>query len=188
MFHENYHSMLPNYVTCYKQKPVSCGLVKKLYNMSMAISSRKLLLLTLMSIFIVSLLFRALPKIDSPFWIDEFNSASQARVIGEKGLKAFSSNIRVEKNNFVSYALIAVSFKVLGESETSARLPFVLIGSLVPVLLFLVGKKIYGDRVGIIAALLAMCSYIQITWSQQARGYILQQFWVQLVIYLYYQL
>jgi hypothetical protein len=115
--------------------------------------------------------------------VDEFSSAHQASLYQKYGLGVFSSPEFIEHHNVTTYSLIALSFSMFGRSEWAARIPTVVIGSLVPVALYLLGKKLFSTVVGLIASLLTVFSYIEITWSRQARGYMLQQFFLILFIY-----
>lgn len=138
-------------------------------------------------VFFIGLQYRfAGIEVNHPFWIDEFSSAHQARLILEKGISVFWDRMyNIESYNLTTYSLVALGFKVLGISESAARIPFVIIGSLVPVSVFLLGKQIMNAHLGLSAMILTAFSYIQITWSRQARGYILLQLLIVLSIILY---
>jgi hypothetical protein len=58
-----------------------------------------------------------------------------------------------------------------------------LFGSAVPIVIYVVVGKIFGRTVAITAAILTACSYAQVTWSIQARGYMLQQILTLTTIY-----
>lgn len=127
--------------------------------------------------------------INTPFWVDEFSTVKQANFILQYGLAVFNnSQIYFESHNITTNFLVAFFFKLFGQHEWAARLPFILIGSFVPVLTFYLAKKLFNTRTGICAALLSSFSYIMITWSRQARGYALQQLLVLSVFYLYFLL
>lgn len=112
-----------------------------------------------------------------PFWVDEFSSAQQAKLMNEYGVVDYftQTDYYAEPNNILTHLIIATSFKTLGVSETSARLPFMIIGSLVPLLVFFYTKKILDKDTALSASLFTATSYFVITWSRQARGYSLQQ-------------
>lgn len=130
----------------------------------------------------VALLYRSI-NLATPFWVDEFSSAHQAQLYQKFGLGVFFAPEFVEHHNVTTYSLIALSFSLFGKSEWAARLPSVIVGSLVPVALYLLGKKIFTPTVGLIASVLTVFSYIEITWSRQARGYMLQQLFLIVLIY-----
>ncbi len=108
------------------------------------------------------------------FWVDEFSTASQAQQILKHGLTYFTGAFHPELNNILTHYIVALSFAIVGVSEYAARIPFVLLGSLVPVALYLLVRKNFGVAVACSAALLTSCSYFMIVWSRQARGYSLQ--------------
>lgn len=142
-------------------------------------------------IFLATLLiFSAVLRVsfgNHPFWVDEFSSAIQARLIQTYDLVGFfnQQDYYAEPNNVLPHILIALSFSFFGEHEWTARLPFMIIGSLVPLMVFLLGKALFDTRTGIISSLLTATSYFMITWSRQARGYPLQQFLLLGLLYSY---
>lgn len=126
---------------------------------------------------------------NDPFWTDEFSSAHQARYILKYGVSVFSSinklPIYFEDRNMTTHFLIAFFFKLFGQKEFVARIPIVLIGSLIPLVMFCLARLIFGLRVAILSSLFITFSYFEIAWSRQARGYMIQQFLTILTIYLY---
>lgn len=123
---------------------------------------------------------------NNPFWVDEFSTAKAARYILHYGLGYFTnSNIDFETHNITTYFLTALSFKLFGQSEWVARLPFVIIGSILPIAVYVLGKKIFGKTTAICASLLTTFSYLMIVWSRQSREYVLLQLLTVLSIYFY---
>ncbi len=124
-----------------------------------------------------------------PFWVDEFSTAHQANLLLTYGSSFFTqTDYYVELNKFIPTGLVALSFTIFGQSEWAARLPFVIIGSLVPVAVFLLAKKVSNTITGVIASLFMIFSHFMITWSRQARGYVLTQLLVLIVCYCYIQI
>ncbi len=147
--------------------------------------------LFVIAIFIVSLLFRlrGLISINPPFWVDEVFTASQSNLVLKYGLNVFNnSKVYFEYHNISSHFLVALFFKIFGQKEWVARLPFVIIGSLVPVAAFVFSRFIFNLPTSIISSLLISFSYIEIVWSRQARGYVLQQLLVLAAFYLYFKI
>lgn len=142
----------------------------------------------LLGLFIFAASYRV-SLVNHPFWIDEFSSAIQARLINAYGLVQFfqQTDYYAEPNNILTHLLIAASFNVFGEVEWAARIPLMILGSLVPIFLFLVTKQLWTQKTALVAALLSSTSYFMITWSRQARGYALQQL-LLLLIYSYLQI
>src|SRR3989344_980495 len=139
-------------------------------------------------LFLIALFYRYYGiKLNTPFWVDEFYTVSQARLVQIYGLSVFNQpNIYFEFHNIPTHFLVAAFFNLFGRQEWVARLPFVLIGSLVPIGVFILTKLLFNLPTAISAALLTTFSYFEITWSRQARGYVLQQLLVMLSFYLYF--
>lgn len=152
---------------------------------------RNVLFVGLLAIFFsVSFLFRFYGLWgNDPFWSDEFYTASQARTIMSRGLSLFTDpKSFLEYHNITTHFLVALFFKIFGQAEWTARLPLVIIGSLVPVMVFIFSRRFFNFTTAITATLLTTFSYLEITWSRQARGYPIQQFLVLLIFYLYLNL
>ncbi len=126
-------------------------------------------------------------KNNHPFWVDEFSSAEQAKLVLLHGLKLFAgSAIFFESHNITTHFLIALFFKIFGLHEFAARLPVALIGSLVPLTVYLVSHKLFGKASAYSAMILTACSYFEIAWSRQARSYAIVQFIILITIFLYF--
>lgn len=152
-------------------------------------SKSRLISLFLFLIFFISILFRLVAVLDNkPFWIDEFSSGVQAEIILEKIFNNKAADMDIEPNNILTHIIIGFTFLIFGATETSARLPFALIGSVLPIFVFFIAKKLYSKTAGFVAATLIAFSYFEITWSTQARGYILQQLISSLAILIYLNL
>lgn len=141
----------------------------------------------IIGIFLFALAFRLSGLFNNhPFWVDEFSSAAQAKLLLKYGLGVFTNpNLYFESNNIVTHAIIALSFVLFGFHEWAARIPFAIIGSMVPVLVYFLGKKISDTWVGVGAAMLTATSYFMIVWSRQARGYMLLIALILAGIYVY---
>lgn len=110
-------------------------------------------------------------------WLDEFYSAFLARFPGRSLWHAITS----DGGNFMAYyALLRAWVIGFGWGPTVLRLPSALAGAgLVPVV-FSLGRRAGGPRVGLVACLLAAVSPPLVVWSQQARGYSMAVFAVSL--------
>ncbi len=121
-----------------------------------------------------------------PFWVDEFSSVAQAKLLLQYGLQVFTDKtLLFDAHNITTHFLIATSFKLFGMSEFTARLPNAFLGAIVPVAVFLVAKKIFGKNIALSAMILTSFSYFEIVWSRQARSYIGMQLLILLTIYFY---
>ena len=142
-------------------------------------------------IFSVALFYRlyGLSTNNPPFWVDEFASANQGKLFLQQGLAAFfNPNIVLEHYNVTTHLLIALSYKLFGVNEFSARLTLVIVGSLIPLFVFFLTKYLTNISTAISASLLVTFSYFEITWSRQARGYIIVQFLILASLFLYLKL
>lgn len=121
-----------------------------------------------------------------PFWVDEFSTANQARLVLQYGLNVLrNSTIHFEPHNLLFHFIIALFYRWFGQSEFITRLPSVIIGSFIPILLIILGRKIFNLTTGVVAGLFATTSYFLITWSRQARSYVFLQFFILLTTYFY---
>lgn len=137
------------------------------------------------TLFLVSLMYRGRGLMNSyPFWVDEFSTAYQSNLVLQHGLGVFHRT-DFERHNITTHFSIALSYALFGKSEQTTRLPLLLFGSLVPVMVYLLCQEIWKNKyISIPAALLTVFSYLQITWSLQARGYVIQQFFLLLSLIL----
>lgn len=121
-----------------------------------------------------------------PFWVDEFGTATQAKKLLEGGIGVVGNKeVVFESHNLTTHFLVALFFKLLGQKEWIARLPFAIIGSFLPLAVFLLTKKISDFRTALSSMILAAFSFIEILWSRQARGYVLLQLLIILSFYFY---
>ena len=72
--------------------------------------------------------------------------------------------------------LVAFSFSLLGSNEFAARLPSVIFGTLTIILIFFVGKRMFGTTVGLISAIFLALSPFEIAWARECRMYAMFQF------------
>jgi hypothetical protein len=92
----------------------------------------------------------------------------------------------VYTRSILNTGLIALSFKVFGISEFSARLVSVIFGTLTIFLVYLMGVKVANKRVAILAASIITFSVWEIAWSQHCRMYAQFQFFYLFGSYLFY--
>lgn len=148
--------------------------------------SRIFLILCLL-LFLLALPYR-LRGLSTPLWVDEFSTARQAALWRLHGFRAPDVAPYIEHHNFLTHWLVALTTTIGGENAQMVRLPSVIAGSLVPVAVFILGSRVHSKRVGLAASLLTLFSYIEITWSRQGRGYMLQQLFSIVAVYFAYQL
>ena len=114
-----------------------------------------------------------------PLWLDEGYSFQFAQLPLSQlwGAEALS-----EPNPPLYYTLLKLWMLFFGESEVALRSLSAVIGILTIPLLYILGKTLGKQRLGIIAALLLAISPINIQYSQEARAYTLLTLAVTLAI------
>lgn len=81
------------------------------------------------------------------------------------------------------FAILWIWGHIFGFSEIIVRLPSVILGVVTVWLTYLIGKKLFNKRIGLIAALLLAIAPLHIYYSQEARMYSLSAFGVTLSFY-----
>lgn len=140
-------------------------------------------------LFIISFIFRSYGFFANyPFWVDEFSTAVQSQFIIKYGLSIFNNaDIYFEHHNIPTHFITAFLFQIFGTNEWIARLPSLIFGSLIPVIVFFLGRYFFNSKTGLSAALLTAFSYFQITWSRQARSYVLLQLIILITTFIYFK-
>jgi 4-amino-4-deoxy-L-arabinose transferase-like glycosyltransferase len=80
---------------------------------------------------------------------------------------------------------VALFFRLFGLSEFSARLPFVIWGTLGIVFAFLLARKLSSDGGGLLAAFIMAFSTLNLAHSTQAKPYIALQTILLLLFIIY---
>src|SRR5438270_5708779 len=100
-------------------------------------------------------------------WLDEAVSVSLARL----DWKSFGQVLWQREGNMALYYLLLRPFVALGESEWQVRLLSSLAGIATVPLMFALGARLFGRRVGIFSALLFAVNACSVVYSQEARAY-----------------
>ena len=117
--------------------------------------------------------------------VDEFNTIFAARHVLVRGVPSFPSG-NLYPHGFV-FTYLVVPF-VLGEfSETLARLPGLVVSLATLPVVFWAGRKLFDDRVALIAVAALAVDPSAILWGGRARMYGLLQLLTILVVYFYYR-
>jgi mannosyltransferase len=103
------------------------------------------------------------------FWNDEGNSAR----IAERSLQLITEGAAGDIHPPLYYYLLHFWRDVFGSSEAALRSLSALLGVALVGLTFLVGRKVFGAGVGLLAAFLVAINPFQIYYSQEARMYML---------------
>ena len=115
------------------------------------------------------------------FWLDEIASVVTTRLPGN----AFWSMLWHEEGNMALYYVLLRPWLHLGTGEASVRLLSVVPGiASIPVMYFL-GRRLFGPRTGMLAAIFLALNACAIGVSQEARSYSLLVFAVLLSTYLF---
>jgi mannosyltransferase len=130
-----------------------------------AIHNRMGLTLALLSV--VALALR-IPGLNSCMWLDEVLTMVRfARPPLAQIVSSFP-----DQNQHMLYSLMAhVSLSIFGEHVWALRVPSVLFGVASIWALFLLGRRLIGERPALLACALMTVSYHHIWFSQNARGY-----------------
>lgn len=122
------------------------------------------------------------------FWTDEEHVAILARAILERGQPVLANGYSTGVYQWLQYWLSAISAKIFGLNEFSVRFPSVIFGVLTILAVYLLAKKLFNGKVGLVAAILTTFLKIEILWSRQARPYQALQFFYLLAAYFFHQL
>ncbi|MGB9911199.1 MAG: ArnT family glycosyltransferase [Microgenomates group bacterium] len=120
------------------------------------------------------------------FWTDEASTARFARGILETGFPQIPYTGYKENSYFITHYLTALSFLIFGVNEFSGRLPEIIFGSILILITYIFGEKVFNKLVGLGGATLTTFSYIQIAWSRQARGYVILEVFYLLALLNFY--
>lgn len=123
-------------------------------------------------------------SLNQSLWLDEATSALAAKMpIADLFTKFLPGDFHPP----LYYLLLKYWTAVFGYSEISLRIPSIIFGLSTVYVIFLVGKKVFGKKIGLIASALLSTSGLAVYYSQEARMYSLAAFLVSLLIYLYLQ-
>ncbi len=146
----------------------------------------KILIFSLLSIIIIYGLFLRVYKIDQQsYWIDEGYTLNAVLSTLEKGYPILDSDKIYGPYYLLNNYLITGAVKLGGFNPTATRLPAVVFGIGVILMIYLLGRQYFNKQVGFLAAILTTLSYWEIAWSRQARMYIQLQFFFLLALYLF---
>jgi len=101
------------------------------------------------------------------FWLDEISSLVFARVPGI----SFWQTLWHDEGNMALYYVMLRPWLHFGTSEASVRLLSVLPGIASLPLMYLLGARLFGRKVGTVATLFLASSTGAVVYSQEARGY-----------------
>jgi len=123
-------------------------------------------------LFAVGVALRGMHLNDSMAYDESYTFNNLARQSLVVGIADYNST----NNHLLNTMLMHVSWKLFGEAEWALRLPVFLVGSLLLALVWIWGSRWVGRPTAIVAVALAAVSPLLITYSTDARGYILVTF------------
>jgi 4-amino-4-deoxy-L-arabinose transferase-like glycosyltransferase len=130
---------------------------------------------TVLALFLVAALIRFYQLGTWSFWADEVATLRDAK------------NLANVKFYPIGYALIGWWTSMFSESEFAARFVPALAGALTVPLLYIVGYRMFSERVGMFAALFLMLSTYHLFFSQFARYYTLLMLFSLLAMWLLWE-
>lgn len=139
-----------------------------------------LLVLILGSYFRFSYLLRSGP------FVDEFATLLAAQGILRRGIPILPSGNFYGHGLLFSYLDLAFVY-LFGLDPLMARIPSLVAGLLIIPLAYLVGRRIFSPRVGLMAVLLLALDGEAILWAARARPYAWEQFLALLAVFLFYE-
>lgn len=136
-------------------------------------------------IMFVGLVLRLL-KLDQSLWLDEGISVIVSRSLSYKSLVINFAPADFHPPLF--YILLKAWMSVFGSSEISARALPVIFGVASIALIYFISKIIFDNRTALVAAVLLATSPLHIYYSQEARMYMQEEFFVLLSIFFFVNL
>jgi mannosyltransferase len=134
------------------------------------IETEKTSLLTMFILIVLTAFALALRlwNLNSDLWVDEvYTLVDFVRIPFAESLTSFPS-----QNQHLLYTILAhASIEIFGESAWALRLPAALFGAASVPALFLLARKLLGERESLLACALMTVSYHHVWFSQNARGY-----------------
>jgi len=119
------------------------------------------------------------------FWVDEMDFVEAARSMLQVGEPLLDSGYPYTRAPLLTYSLMA-SFKLFGVSEFSSRLPSAIFGVFSIPLIFVIGRGLFNERVGVLSALFLTVSPFAVGWSRTSRMYALFQLLFLAGLYYFY--
>ncbi len=135
---------------------------------------RRYILLAFWIILLVGLGLRMFHLDQESIWVDEAYSLRYA--MQDSPLSVIKAVSMTEGAPPGHYLLLHYWINLFGNSEFSVRFPSLLFGFLSIPLMFAIGRRMKGTKVGLLAALFMATSMLQVLYSQEARLYAMYGF------------
>lgn len=121
-----------------------------------------------------------------PYYADEAISIMAAKGILVRGVPSFE-NGKSYNRSFVGHYLLAIPTYFFGVNEYSVRSIAVIFSILLIVLVYFMGKDLYNEYVGLLAATLLVFARFENNFALSARFYMVFQFFYILTLFLFYK-
>lgn len=121
-------------------------------------------------------------SLNQSLWLDEATTALAARL---SLTNLFTKLLPGDFHPPFYYLIMKFWAGIFGFSEISLRTPSIIFGLGTIYFTFLIGKKLFNDKVGLIASALLATSGLSVYYSQEARMYSLAAFLVSASIYFF---
>jgi 4-amino-4-deoxy-L-arabinose transferase-like glycosyltransferase len=116
---------------------------------------------------------------EQSLWADEGNSVAMAL----RGLGQIAQHAAADIHPPLYYWLLHIWVRVFGTSEAALRSLSAVFGVVLVYVIYLIGRRLRGEQVGVTAALIAAINPFLIYYAQEARMYALLGLWSGLAIY-----
>ena len=120
------------------------------------------------------------------FWVDEVNTVFAADSWVKSGELTLPSGSVYGRARIHTY-IVSLFYRLLGVSETTSRLPSALFGVLSIVVVYLLAKRVFDNRVALLSAFLMTFSHFEVGWSRVTRMYTLLQFLALCVVWCFFK-
>lgn len=121
---------------------------------------------------------------ESSYWIDEGFTLMQMRAIMQNGYPLLGSGEIDFKDFLLPYLLAPIDYYADIDSPFFFRFIPAIFGILSVYVLYLLGRKLFNQKIGLISSFFLAFSYWHIAWSRQTRGYSLLVFFLMLSVLL----
>jgi uncharacterized membrane protein len=132
---------------------------------------------------LVGLVLRLI-SLNQSLWLDEATSALAAKMPLSDFFTKFMPG---DFHPPLYYLILKLWASIFGFSEISLRIPSVIFGLGMVYFVYLIAKKLFNEKTGIIAATLIATSGLAVYYSQEARMYSLAAFLVGVLVYMFIQ-
>jgi 4-amino-4-deoxy-L-arabinose transferase-like glycosyltransferase len=154
-------------------------------NMPMTRARTRLGSLILLAILILAAALRIFDLQTESLWNDELSS--WARSDRDSLAEVIELGVKPDRHPPGYQALLYAEMQLFGESELSLRVPSAIAGTLAVLFVYLIGKRLYCESAGLLAAAILAFSYYPLYYSQEARAYSLLLFSTLATFYYWHQ-